>query len=90
MYKPRYVAALLKQSLHELQADRLQSLEEQMASANEDYAVALNRASTNQDSLSCLRIVSHYPCITLENLHAQISAVLRTMLGDTSETLEMT
>jgi len=62
----------------DVKAKRLQALEDEMTLANEEYIQAVNRASQ-----SIVRFSTNATKISLiEDLHSQVSDVLRMMLGE--------
>ena len=68
------------------QAHRLQELQHEMEQANDEYILAVNRASTfcyNPYLVSPLHATMFF---TLENLHKKVSEALRNML-DTHDML---
>lgn len=72
-----------------VQAKRLQSLEEEMSIANEEYIAAVARASQSQYPLSHILYFRAVLCCVVdtlyasaEALHAQIDGVLKNMLSE--------
>ena len=62
-----------------MKAKRLQTLEDDMMIANEEYVQAVNRASEP----FCLVFQGHHSIFTsTEDLHSQVSEVLRMMLSE--------
>ncbi|PCH33127.1 hypothetical protein WOLCODRAFT_134943 [Wolfiporia cocos MD-104 SS10] len=71
------IQSLPEPEAEKAQAHRLQALEDEMTRVNEDYLLAVNRASASHSLL-----IHTAEFVFVESLHQQISAVLRTMLDE--------